>query len=224
MIFYFKFYDTSNLVASYNVVSASLSVFFILEFLYKGRISKIHILSIILIFLLLGNRSSIFLLICYINHPLLYIIPLFLFIPFFFFYDQLIFLTNLIFLTFFQRVYEDGNAMPEMRNIYIYEFFQNFSHILAGKFQSVYIPYTSDGLTYDAHNSFLSNILRDQYIGLFKTLCWFFCIFCMPVGLFFGITIRACFDSYLIGGVFELIMMICVSSCLHRKFSYKCVA
>ena len=60
LIFYFKFYDTSNLVASYNVVSASLSVFFILEFLYKGRISKIHILSIILIFLLLGNRSSIF--------------------------------------------------------------------------------------------------------------------------------------------------------------------
>lgn len=223
MIYYFKFYDTSDLIASYNVVSATLSVFFILEFLFRGRISRIHIASILLIFLLLGNRSSIFLLICYINHPLFYILSSLLIIPIFFFYEQVIFLTNFIFLTFFQRVYDDGNAMPEMRSLYIYEFFQNFSHILAGKFQSFYIPYTSDGSTHDAHNSFLTNILRDQHIGLFKSLCWFVCLFCMPVGLFFGITIRACFDSYLIGGVFELIMMICVSTCLHRKFTVKCV-
>ena len=151
--------------------------FLYLSFYIKVVFQKIHILSIILIFLLLGNRSSIFftnmlhkssITLHYSSFPLYTI---------FLFYDQLIFLTNLIFLTFFQRVYEDGNAMPEMRNIYIYEFFRIFSHILAGKFQSVYIPYTSDGLTYDAHNFFLSNILRDQYIGLFKTLCWFFASF-----------------------------------------------
>lgn len=200
----FIFLNTNK--SSDNIISSILSILFLLEYLHKKSVSKIHIFSVILIYFLTGNRSSLFLLICFFNNKFLFYCCL-TSIPLFFFYSNYIFNSvTFIYDTFFTRYYTDGSVMHDTRINYAIEFFSNFNSILFGNYNGQTIPQTDNG-TFNAHNSFLNIILRDKIIGLFKVMTWFSCIFVVPFNLFLGVTLRACFDSFLLGGFLELIVM-----------------
>jgi len=68
------------------------------------------------------------------------------------------------------------------------------------------VPQTESGF-YDLHNSYLTIIVRDSYLGLFKIFMWISQILILPFGAFIGISLRASHDTFLLGGVNDLLVL-----------------
>jgi hypothetical protein len=125
----------------------------------------------------------------------------------------------------FQILFQDGGILNrsygETRGDYKDEFLLkfNFLKLSYSNWNFIYVPQTSNGF-YDLHNSYLTLIVRDAYLGIFKLLLWLLQIFFLPMGLFFGTSIRAYYDSFLLGGINDILVYALIGKNL-RKFILK---
>ena len=198
--------DTSSSVASTNYLSVIITYAILAEILYFSNISKLYIPLIFVSFLFFGNRSAIFLVAAYIKNRaalLSFVLIAALFTSF-----ANGFIKSPEFLDF---LFKDGGLLyrsyRETRNDYVDEFIIRFNlnELHYDNFDSVYFPLISDGF-YDLHNSFLTIIARDYYLGLFKDILWAFQILVIPIGVFVGVSLRAAHDTFLLGGVNDIIL------------------
>jgi hypothetical protein len=100
-----------------------------------------------------------------------------------------------------------NRSYVETRGSYIDEFLSkfNFFRLSYSNWKFSQVPETSNGF-YDLHNSFLTLIVRDSYLGLFKLFLWILQLIFLPFGLFTGITLRANYDTFLLGGVNDILV------------------
>ena len=122
----------------------------------------------------------------------------------------------------FQVLFQEGGVLNrsyrETRGDYIEEFLKNFNFITLSynNWKFNYVPQTANGF-YDLHNSFLTIIVRDSYLGIFKIILWLLQIFFLPIGFFTGISMRAYYDTFLLGSVNDILVYALVGKNL-RKF------
>lgn len=204
VIFYFFVPEDSS--ASHNYLSVILVYILITEFFIYRSISKWYIPLILFSFFIIGNRSSIFLLMLFFRNKLFVISFLSIGIVF-----VLMTIGEIEVFGNFQLLFEEGGLLNrsygETRGIYIDEFLTKFDFFSLSykKWNFSDVPQTIDGF-YDLHNSFLTIIVRDSYLGLFKILLWVLQILFMPFGMFSGISMRAYYDTFLLGGVNDILV------------------
>jgi hypothetical protein len=122
-----------------------------------------------------------------------------------------------------QLLFQEGGILnrsyKETRGDYLEEFLLGFDffNLSYENWNFASIPETSNGF-YDLHNSFLTVIVRDSYLGLFKVLLWVSQIFFLPIGFFIGITSRAYYDTFLLGGVNDILLYSLIGSSYSRLF------
>jgi hypothetical protein len=204
--------------ASHNLLSVIVAYAIIAEVLYFGKPSLLYIPLIIVSFIVFGNRSSIFLLAAFIQSKLLLL--LFLITGGIFIVMTLGLLPPPAVLGF---LFKDGGLLfrsfNELRMGYAYEFISQFNmlslHTGDWRFQDVFQMQSG---FYDFHNSFLTIIVRDGYQGLFKVFLWIIQIFFLPSGLFTGITLRASFDTFLLGGINDILVYALIGRSIHNIF------
>jgi hypothetical protein len=120
-----------------------------------------------------------------------------------------------------QILFEEGGLLNrsygEMRGFYIDEFTSKFNilNLSYSNWKFSDVPQTSNGF-YDLHNSFFTLIVRDSYLGLFKLLLWSLQIFFLPLGIFAGISSRAYYDTFLLGGVNDLLIYALIGQNIRR--------
>jgi hypothetical protein len=204
VIFYLFVPDDSN--ASHNYLSVILVYILIVEFLIYRSISKWYIPLILFSFFIIGNRSSIFLLMLFFRSKIF--VTSFLFMGLFFI---LMTLGEIEIFGNFQLFFDEGGILNrsygETRGSYIEEFLSkfNFFDLSYRKWNFFEVPQTLEGF-YDLHNSFLTLIVRDSYLGLFKIILWVSQILFIPFGMFTGISMRAYYDTFLLGGVNDILV------------------
>jgi hypothetical protein len=69
----------------------------------------------------------------------------------------------------------------------------------------LFVPQTSKGY-YDFHNSYLTNLFRDNSFFFFKLLIFVYFSFRLPRYLSIVILFRAFFDSFLFGSIYDLVL------------------
>ena len=191
---------------SHNQLSVFVALALIAEILYFGKPSRLYIALIFISFFVFGNRSSIFLMASFIKNKLA--LAVFVSISIFFVSITLEIIDPPDFLAF---LFDKGaflyRSYREARAIYLEEFMESFSFLNLSydgwRFSEV--PQTSSGF-YDLHNSFLTIIVRDSYLGIFKLFLWVITIFYLPLGIFLAITLRAFNDTFLLGGVSDVVL------------------
>lgn len=207
--FYFVFalgQDSTDTVASHNLLSALVALAMIVEIFYFGNITLLYAPLIIFSFLFFGNRSSIFLLAIYIKNKWLLMAFGVTAILFILITNEII--EPPIILNF---LFEDGGILfrsfKETRGDYFAEFVDkiDIANMEYSNWGFTDIPKTIDGF-YDLHNSFLTVIVRDSYLGILKVVLWFIQFLVMPLNFFLAITLRAYHDSFLLGGVIDVIV------------------
>lgn len=196
--------DSSN--ASHNQLSEIIAFIIIAELLYFSEPSKLYIPLIFISFLYVGNRSAFFLLAAYIKNKLVlssFIVFAVLFMLFTNGHIQPPDILNFL--------YENGGLLfrsySETRGDYVDEFLTefNFFDLHNEHWNLPGVPQTESGF-YDLHNSFLTIVVRDSYLGLFKDILWAFQIFFIPLGVFLGVSLRAAHDTFLLGGVCDIVL------------------
>jgi hypothetical protein len=204
--------------ASDNLLSVMIAYAILAEVLYFEKPSYLYVPLILISFLIFKNRSSIFLLAVFIRNRL--VLLLFLLAGAFFILMALGLINPPSFLNF---LFDKGKffyrSFKEPRFEFVYQFITNFKIISlqSGKWDLYNILQTSSGF-YDLHNSFLTIIVRDGYHGLIKVILWALQIFFLPLGLFVGITIRASFDTFLLGGINDILVYALIGQSLHKIF------
>jgi hypothetical protein len=202
---YFLFAGFEFASGSHNLLTILVAYALIAEVLFFGAPSRLYIALILISFFVFGNRSSLFLAAAFIKRKSL--LALFVFIALGF---TLITLNLIEPPEFLSLLFDEGGflyrSFKEPRAVYVSEFFEvfNFNNLSGHKWEFTEVPQTSSGF-YDLHNSFLTIIVRDSYLGLFKCLLWAITIFYLPLGVFVAITFRALNDTFLLGGVCDLI-------------------
>ncbi len=192
--------------ASHNYLSVIIVYAAIAEYLLFKSISKSYIPLILFCFFIIGNRSSIFLLILFFRSR--FFIVAFLALAFLFI---LMTIGEIEIFKIFQVLFNEGGILNrsyvETRGSYIDEFLSkfNFFRLSYSNWKFSQVPETSNGF-YDLHNSFLTLIVRDSYLGLFKLFLWILQLIFLPFGLFTGITLRANYDTFLLGGVNDILV------------------
>lgn len=222
VVFYLYVPDESN--ASHNYLSVILVYILIVEFLIYESVSKWYIPLILFSFFIIGNRSSIFLLMLFFRSKLF--VASFLSIALFF---VLMTVGEIEIFGKFQLLFDEGGVLNrsygETRGGYIDEFFSKFyfSNLSYKKWNFSDVPQTLEGF-YDLHNSFLTIIVRDSYLGLFKVLLWALQIVFIPFGMFTGISMRAYYDTFLLGGVNDILVYTLIGQNIrkcYQKFKLK---
>jgi hypothetical protein len=123
----------------------------------------------------------------------------------------------------FQLLFNEGGILNrsygETRGSYIDEFFSKFDffNLSYKNWNFSDVPETLDGF-YDLHNSFFTIIVRDSYLGLFKILLWVSQILFMPFGMFTGISMRAYYDTFLLGGVNDILVYSLIGQNFRKYF------
>ncbi|HEY0666726.1 MAG TPA: hypothetical protein VGD22_01035 [Sphingobacteriaceae bacterium] len=204
--------------ASHNYLSVLIVYAFVAEIIYFGNPTKLYIPLILLSFFFIGNRSSIFLLLPYMKSKLtiiLFCVVAVLFIA--------ITLGEIDAFGTLKFLFQEGGLLnrsyKETRGDYLDEFLRGFDFFNLGydKWSFNSIPETSNGF-YDLHNSFLTIIVRDSYLGLFKIALWISQILFLPIGFFMGISFRAYYDTFLLGGVNDILLYSLIGSSYQRFF------
>jgi hypothetical protein len=211
---------SENSNASHNYLSIIILYAIIAEYLIFDSFSMWYLPLILFCFFLIGNRSSIFLLLIFLRSK--FSILIFISIAVFFIGMTI---GEIEILSQFQILFQDGGILNrsygETRGDYKDEFLLkfNFLKLSYSNWNFIYVPQTSNGF-YDLHNSYLTLIVRDAYLGIFKLLLWLLQIFFLPMGLFFGTSIRAYYDSFLLGGINDILVYALIGKNL-RKFILK---
>jgi hypothetical protein len=216
-IILYLIFVSENSNASHNYLSILILYGIIAEYLLFETCSKFYIPLIIFCFLIIGNRSSIFLLMIFMRSKFTLLI---------FFSIAISFIAMTIgkieIFKNFQILFEEGGLLNrsygETRGDYIDEFSSkfNFLNLSYNNWNFKYVPQTSNGF-YDLHNSFLTIIVRDSYLGLFKIFLWTLQIFFLPIGFFTGISMRSYYDTFLLGGVNDILLYALIGKNI-RKF------
>ncbi len=197
---------TDSAVASHNQLSQIVAIAIIAELLYFSGPSKLYIPLLFISFFIFGNRSALFLLAVYFKSKV--VLLSFILIGVFFVSVTNEYVRRPDFLDF---LFQEGGLLyrsfKETRGDYVYEFISEFNLINLGydHWNFYNVPQTGDGF-YDLHNSFLTIIVRDSYFGLFKVFLWMLQIFFIPLGLFVGVSLRAFHDTFLLGGVNDILI------------------
>lgn len=197
-------FDGQN--ASHNQLSELVVLAIIAELLYFGGPTRLYILLICASFFVFGNRSSIFLMAAFIKNKV--VLTLFLLIAFFFVAITLALIDPPPILGF---MFDDGGLLyrsfNETRGDYLNDFMASFNlqDLRYEKWTFFDVPLTAGGF-YDLHNSFLTIIVRDSYLGLLKVFLWAMQIFFIPLGIFLSVTLRASFDTFLLGSVNDVVL------------------
>lgn len=187
------------------------------EKLVFDRTPRWYIPVIIYCFFILGNRSSIFLLAVFLRSKIALvgfatIAALFIGMT----------LGDIEIFKGAQIFFAEGGILNrsygETRGDYIDEFIKkfNFAALAYDNWKFSTVPQTQGGF-YDLHNSFLTLVVRDSYLGIFKILLWTSQIFFLPVGFFIGVSARAYFDTFLLGGVNDILTYAMIGSFLRVK-------
>jgi hypothetical protein len=192
--------------ASHNQLSVFIAYALIAEVLYFGRPARYYMVLIFISFFLFGNRSSLFLLAAYIRNKFLLMTFVLISILFLSFTSGLLDPPDyLVFL------FENGGlfyrSYRETRADYLDEFIQGFNlyNLAYDRWTFSDVPQTASGF-YDLHNSFLTVIIRDSYLGILKLLLWAITMFYLSVGVFLAVTLRAFYDTFLLGGVLDVMV------------------
>lgn len=219
LVFYLLFYVLPESgTASHNYLSILMVYALVAEITFFGKPTRLYIPLILLSFFLLGNRSAIFLLLPFMKSK--FSIILFCGVTAIF---LAITLGQLDAFGALQFLFQEGGILnrsyKETRGDYIEEFLAGFDffNLNYDKWNFASIPETSSGF-YDLHNSFLTIIVRDSYLGLFKVFLWISQIFFLPIGFFMGLTFRAYYDTFLLGGVNDILLYSLIGSSYHRFF------
>jgi hypothetical protein len=197
---------TDSAGASHNQLSEIVAMAIIAELLYFSGPSKLYIPLIFISFFLFGNRSAFFLLATYIKSKA--VLLSFVIIAVFFVSITNGYIEPPDFLDF---LYQDGGLLfrsfKESRGDYVDEFMTEFNlfDLRYDHWNFSNVPQTTSGF-YDLHNSFLTIIVRDSYLGLFKVILWSLQIFFIPLGLFIGVSLRAAHDTFLLGSVNDIVI------------------
>jgi hypothetical protein len=192
--------------ASHNQLSIFVALAFVAETLYFGRPSRLYIILILISFFIFGNRSSIFLMAAFIKNK--YALIFFLFVATVFLSITLDLVDVPSSLLFF---FDEGGffyrSFSEPRAVYLNEFVESFNIFNLSNNRWIFdqVPQTSSGF-YDLHNSFLTIIVRDSYLGIFKVLLWILSVFYVPWVVFLAVTLRAFNDTFLFGGVTDIVL------------------
>ena len=178
----------------------------IAEIFYFGKPSRFYILLILISFFVFGNRSSFFLMATFLKNK----ISIWLFI-----------MTSLIMILitygevlspdFMRFLFQEGGffhrTYQETRTIYFGEFIDNFDflNLKYSAWHFFEVPLTGSGF-YDLHNSFLTIIVRDSYLGIFKVFLWIISAYYIPFPVFAAVSLRAFHDSFLLGGIIDIVL------------------
>jgi hypothetical protein len=208
----FFFLPPEVATASHNYLSVLTLYAIIAEFLLFGKPSRGYIILILISFFILGNRSSIFLILTFVKSK----ISIFMFFAVAVLFIGIT-LGNIEAMKSLQFFFVEGGLLNrsygETRGDYIDEFIKNFNFwsLSYQNWNFSNVPQTTGGF-YDLHNSFLTLIVRDSYLGIFKICLWLSQIFLLPLGLFSGITLRAYYDTFLLGGVNDILTYALIGS------------
>lgn len=212
-------YESGN--ASHNYLTVLIVYAIVAELLYFGKPSYLYIPLLLFSFVVLGNRSSMYLLAVFIKSKTVLITFILIGAIFSGIVYQLIppppgleVLFNVGGLLY--RSSQDNRADL------IGQFIGNFdiSHLAYDNWTFYEIPRTADGF-YDLHNSFMTLIVRDSYLGIFKDILWLVQIAFLPLGAFIGITMRAFNDTFLLGGIYDLLVYALIGRSFHDFFRRK---
>jgi hypothetical protein len=204
--------------ASDNLLSVMIAYAILAEILYFDKPSYLYVPLILISFFVFGNRSSVFLLAVFIRNKV--ILLMFLVVSALFVCMTLGLINPPSILNF---LFDKGGLLyrsfKEPRFEFIYEFFMrfNFLNLLNKKWVFYDVLQTSTGF-YNFHNSFLNIIVRDGYGGLLKVFLWFVQIFVLPLSVFIGITLRASFDSFLLGGINDILVYALIGRSIRKVF------
>jgi hypothetical protein len=204
-------------VTSHNYFSVIVLYGILCEYLLFKKVTIAYIPIILCCFFLIGNRSSIFLLACFLRSKLA--LGIFIGVAVFFISMTL---GNIEIMKGLQFFFEEGGVLNrsygEARGEYIDEFIRdfNFFRLSYTNWNFSDIPQTSAGF-YDLHNSFLTLIVRDSYLGLFKVFMWATQILFLPLGLFISVSARANYDTFLLGGVNDILTYALIGSMAKTK-------
>lgn len=218
-ILYFVIPDNIG-VASRNYLSVIILYAMLCEYLLFKKIIIAYIPLILICFFLVGNRSSIFLLAAFLRSKLA--LSVFIGIAIFFIGMTL---GNIEVSKGIQFFFEEGGVLNrsygETRGDYIDEFIRDFDffRLSYANWNFSSIPQTSAGF-YDLHNSFLTLIVRDSYLGLFKVALWGVQILFLPLGLFISVSSRAYYDTFLLGGVNDILTYALIGTMIRGKMKF----
>lgn len=204
-ILYYLFGGESS-AASYNHLSVIVIYAILFEYLLHGKPSKWYIPLILSSFLVFGNRSSVFLLLIFVESKLF--IAIFMsavYVAFSILYQYDNFINDIISEQFTDQDFFFKRGYTEERGMYAEDFLENFTlnNLTNRNWNFSIIPKAADGF-YDVHNSMLTVIVRDAYLGILKVFMWSFQVFTMPLGMFLGISMRSMHDSFLLGNVMDI--------------------
>jgi hypothetical protein len=217
-IFFFIGFESFS--GSHNQLSAFVALALIVEILYFGKPTRLYILLILISFFIIGNRSSIFLMAAFVKNKLILILFLITSLMFILISSEMSISPD--FLLF---LFNDGGLLNrgyvETRWFYWDEFIEgfNFFNLNYNTWQFSDVPQTSSGF-YDLHNSFLTIIVRDSYLGILKVFFWFTTILYLPFGVFSAVTLRAFHDTFLLGGIIDIFVYALIGSCIKKFFGY----
>ena len=206
LIYYLAGFTYLEGSASHNQLSVLLVYALIAELLYFGTLSRLYIPLIVISFLLFGNRSAVFLLAVFIRSKTILLIFLGIGAIFVLFTYEILSPPGEL-----KRLFEIGGILyrssVDARGDYLDEFVHSFNllDLRYDKWKFFDTPKTVDG-AYDLHNSILTIVVRDSYLGLFKVFLWLFQIWFLPLGVFSGITLRAFYDTFLLGGINDILV------------------
>ncbi|MBI2274133.1 MAG: hypothetical protein HYU70_10085 [Bacteroidetes bacterium] len=218
-ILYFLIPDNIG-VASRNYLSIIILYAMLCEYLLFKKIVVAYIPLILVCFFLVGNRSSIFLLAAFLRSKLA--LGVFIGVAIFFIGMTLGSIEVSKGIQFF---FDEGGVLNrsygETRGDYIDEFIRDFDffRLSYANWNFSNIPQTSAGF-YDLHNSFLTLIVRDSYLGLFKVFLWAIQILFLPLGLFISVSSRAYYDTFLLGGVNDILTYALIGTMIRAKMKY----
>jgi hypothetical protein len=179
-------------------------------YLYSLRLLSVRVrlavvLSSILLFLFFKNRTSIFfLLFAPVSTPIFLLI--------------LSSVLSLTLISYFglpilesipHSAFQRGGFLwfqPDTRFLYLVDFLTSPSPLdHTSNANLLFVPQTSKGY-YDFHNSYLTNLFRDNSFFFFKLLIFVYFSFRLPRYLSIVILFRAFFDSFLFGSIYDLVL------------------
>jgi hypothetical protein len=224
--YYFLSYKQGTAKASHNWLSVVVVYAIIAETLYFGFPSKYYFPLICISFFVFGNRSSLFLIAAFLKNKKLLLLFIGAGVLFIVLSNRLIippWPLNLL----FDRGGILYRSYVEHRVLFLYEFVQNFDILELDqlKHKAMNVP-SSGGDFYNFHNSFLTIIVRDGYLGLGKVAIWCLQIFMIPFGIFTAITFRATYDTFLLGGSLDMLLFALIGQnirCLLKNTKNACL-
>lgn len=193
-------------VGSHNQLSVFVTFAIIAEIFYFGKPSRFYILLILISVFIFGNRSSFFLLATFLKNKISLISFLLVSLIM-----VLITYGDMFAPDFLKFLFQDGGLFyrtyEEARTIYFGEFIDNFDflNLKYNAWNFFVVPKTESGF-YDLHNSFLTIIVRDSYLGIFKVCLWIISAYYIPLPAFVAISLRAFHDSFLLGGIIDVVL------------------